>query len=202
MTTAILDLQEEEMDAPIVKWERSGIAMLTGKRDQGIYHLALYWEYVFAVSGFSVFNLDCAICFNPFRITNETRKRSIAPEPILEKIFVQRAFTPYQILDSLHSITKQKNVDMIYFLLAPCKQFFDPDVADDEGLFLLKKMVDILKEIRSLKIPTLVIESINYKHKNFQRIFPELLETSEDLWELQIHNGLSRIKMRKTHLLK
>ncbi|BDA79380.1 hypothetical protein LPTSP3_g23100 [Leptospira kobayashii] len=202
MTTAILNLREEEMDAPIVKWERNGIAMLTGIRDQGVYRLALHWEFVFAVSGFSVFNLDCAICFNPFRITNETRKYSIAPEPILEKIFVQRAFTPYQILDSLHSITKQRNTDMVYFLLAPCKQFFDADVADDEGLFLLKKMVDVLEEIRSLKIPTLVVESISYKHKNFQTIFPKLMETSENFWELQIQNGLSRIKTRKSPLLR
>ncbi|TGN20201.1 hypothetical protein [Leptospira idonii] len=190
------------MDSPIVKWERQGIAMLGGRRSEGIYKLALHWEYVFAVSGFSVFNLDCAICFNPFVITAETRKRSLPPEPILEKILVQRAFTPYQILDALHSITKQKSDDTIYFLLAPCKQFFDPDVADEEGLFLLEKMVLCLEKIRSLKIPTLIVESLKYDHKNFQKILPKLIDLSGDFWELQIEERLSRIKIRKENLLE
>jgi len=196
MASVPLSFRESEMYAPIIKWDQKGMGLLTGEK--GIYKLALHWEYAFAISGFNVFNLDCAIRFNPFVITNETRKQNIAPEPLLEKIFVQRAFTPYQILDTLKRISKSETTNTIYFLLAPCKQFLDGDVKDDEGLFLLHKMLVCLEEFRTRQIPLLVIESVRYKHKNFQSFFPKLLDASRDLWELQTEEGLSRIKVRKT----
>lgn len=199
MASATLSFRESDMYAPILKWDRKGMGLLTGEK--GIYRLALHWEYAFAISGFNVFNLDCAIRFNPFVITNETRKQNIAPEPLLEKIFVQRAFTPYQILDTLKSILKKESENTVYFLLAPCKQFLDGDVKDDEGLFLLHKMLTCLEEFHARQIPLLVVESVRYKHKNFQTFFPKLLGASRDLWELQTEEGLSRIKVRKTHLV-
>ncbi|WP_083244065.1 hypothetical protein [Leptospira tipperaryensis] len=180
---------------PVLSWNRKGLSMLTGM--SGIYHLALQWEYAFAVSGFKVFNLDCAIRFDPFVITEETRKRRIPPESLLENILVQRAFTPYQILDALKTISKNKTPDTIYFILAPCKQFFDGDVQEDEGRFLLDKMLLILENIHSLDIPILVIESMKYKHPTFQNFFPKLAAASSDLWELKIENQLSYLKVRK-----
>jgi hypothetical protein len=199
MASAPLSFRESEMYAPITKWDQKGIALLTG--DKGIYKLGLHWEYAFAISGFTVFNLDCAIRFNPFVITNETRKRNIQPEPLLEKIFVQRAFTPYQILDTLTRLSKIETTNTIYFLLAPCKQFLDGDVQDDEGLFLLHKMLACLEEFHTRQIPIVVIESVRYQHKNFQSFFPKLLDASRDLWELKTEEGLSRIKVRKTALI-
>ncbi len=196
MAPPLPTLRESEMYAPITKWDQKGMALLTGEK--GIYRLALHWEYAFAISGFDVFNLDCAIRFNPFVITNETRKQNLAPEPLLEKIFVQRAFTPYQILDTLKNIIQNEVGNTIYFLLAPCKQFLDGDVKDDEGLFLLQKMLSCIEEFHTREIPLIVIESLSYKHKNFQSFFPKLLGASHDLWELQTEEGLSRIKVRKT----
>ncbi|TGL65795.1 hypothetical protein [Leptospira sarikeiensis] len=186
---------QEQLYKPILSWNRENIGLLTGR--EGIYKLALGWEYAFAVSGFQVFNLDCAIRFDVFRITEETRKHGISPEEILERILVQRAFTPYQILDSLREISSSKRENTVYFILAPCKQFFDGDVQEDEGLFLLEKLVLLLQYIRSQQIPILLVESTKYPHPNFQKIFPKLIELSEDLWELRIVEGHSYLKVRK-----
>ncbi|XDD49349.1 hypothetical protein AB3N59_13155 [Leptospira sp. WS92.C1] len=180
---------------PILSWNRKGLSMLTGM--SGIYRLALQWEYAFAVSGFKIFNLDCAIRFNPFIITEETRKRRIPPESLLETILIQRAFTPYQILDALKAIAKRERDDTLYFILAPCKQFLDGDVQEDEGRFLLDQMLLILKHLHTLELPILVIESMKYTHPTFQAFFPKLVTASGDLWELKIENRLSYLKVRK-----
>nr|WP_100764917.1 hypothetical protein [Leptospira ellisii]PJZ93365.1 hypothetical protein CH379_08215 [Leptospira ellisii] len=180
---------------PLLSWERNGLGILTGK--SGIYRLALQWEYAFAVSGFKIFNLDCAIRFNPFVITAETRKRRVHPESLLENILVQRAFTPYQILDSLRAISERKSENTIYFLLAPCKQFFDGDVQEDEGRFLLHRMLAILQELQTERFPILVVESLHYSHPTFENFFPKLAETASDLWELRIEDILSYLKTRK-----
>ncbi|MBM9500526.1 hypothetical protein JWG44_09730 [Leptospira sp. 201903071] len=195
LETTALPPSSANLYQPVLSWNRKGLSMLTGM--SGIYRLALQWEYVFAVSGFKVFNLDCAIRFNPFVITEETRRRRIPPESLLENILVQRAFTPYQILDALKAVATKRSPDTIYFLLAPCKQFFDGDVQEEEGRFLLDKMLLILEKIHSLDIPILVIESMKYKHPTFQNFFPKLAAASSDLWELKIENQLSYLKVRK-----
>lgn len=186
---------QDQLFRPVLGWSRDNVGLLTGR--QGIYTLALRWEYAFAVSGFQVFNLDCAIRFDVFTITEETRKRRVSPEALLEKILVQRAFTPYQILDSLGEIYSSTKENTIYFILAPCKQFFDGDVQDDEGLFLLEKLVLLLERMRAKQIPIVLVESTKYTHPNFQKIFPKLVDLSEDLWELNVVEGHSYLKIRK-----
>ncbi|TGN03427.1 hypothetical protein [Leptospira dzoumogneensis] len=186
---------QDQLFRPVLGWSRDNVGLLTGR--QGIYKLALLWEYAFAVSGFQVFNLDCAIRFDVFTITEETRKRRVSPEALLEKILVQRAFTPYQILDSVREIYSSTKENTIYFILAPCKQFFDGDVQDDEGLFLLEKLVILLERMRAKRIPIVLVESTKYTHPTFQKIFPKLVELSEDLWELNVVEGHSYLKIRK-----
>ncbi|TGK78592.1 hypothetical protein EHQ24_18780 [Leptospira noumeaensis] len=183
---------------PIKNWNQRDIGLLTGER--GMYKLAHYWQYAMVCSGFQVFNLDCAIRFNPFTIAEETRKQNLQPEPFLEQIKVQRAFTPYQILDALKIILNTKEENTIYFLLAPCKQFLDGDVKEDEGLFLLNRMLELIEKFPGENVPLLIIESWTYTHKNFQIFFPKLLRTTQNLWELKMEDGLSRIRTRKTSI--
>ncbi|MCW7471538.1 P-loop NTPase family protein [Leptospira kanakyensis] len=183
---------------PIKNWNQKDIGLLTGER--GMYRLAHYWQYAMVCSGFQIFNLDCAIRFNPFTIAEETRKQNLQPEPFLEQIKVQRAFTPYQILDALKTILNQKEENTIYFLLAPCKQFLDGDVKEDEGLFLLNRMLEFIENFPGENVPLLIIESWTYTHKNFQIFFPKLLRTTQNLWELKMEEGLSRIRTRKTSI--
>ncbi|MCW7493030.1 hypothetical protein ND861_11700 [Leptospira sp. 2 VSF19] len=183
---------------PIKNWNQKDLGVLTGER--GMYRLAHFWQYALVCSGFQVFNLDCAIRFNPFTIAEETRKQNLQPEPFLEQIRVQRAFTPYQILDAIQTILKTKEENTIYFLLAPCKQFLDGDVKEDEGLFLLNRMLAFIEKFPSENVPLLIIESWTYSHKNFQIFFPKLLQTTQNLWELKTEKGLSRIRTRKTSI--
>ncbi|TGL90113.1 hypothetical protein EHQ68_01385 [Leptospira congkakensis] len=183
---------------PIKNWNQRDIGLLTGER--GMYRLAHYWQYAMVCSGFQVFNLDCAIRFNPFTIAEETRRQNLQPEPFLEQIKVQRAFTPYQILDALKTILSLKEENTIYFLLAPCKQFLDGDVKEDEGLFLLNRMLEFIEKFPGENVPLLIIESWTYTHKNFQTFFPKLLRTTQNLWELKMEEGLSRIRTRKTSI--
>ncbi|PJZ68230.1 hypothetical protein CH373_17825 [Leptospira perolatii] len=188
---------KDELYQPTLDWDKKGIGMLTGK--EGIYNLALLWEYNFAASGLIVFNLDCAIRFNPFVLTEQARRRNIPPEPLLEQIIVRRAFTPYQILDSVQDISKNKwDGNTIYFFLAPCKQFFDPDVREDEGKFLLNKLFILLDDLHSLNYPILIVESLNYSHPTFRLLFPKLAEITSDLWELRVEKGYAYLKTRKT----
>lgn len=183
---------------PIQNWNQRDLGLLTGER--GMYRLAHFWQYAMVCSGFQVFNLDCAIRFNPFTIAEETRKQNLAPEPFLEQIRIQRAFTPYQILDALKNILTLKEENTIYFLLAPCKQFLDGDVKDDEGLFLLNLMLGFIEKFPGQNVPLLIIESWTYSHKNFQIFFPKLLRATQNLWELKMDKGLSRIRTRKTSI--
>ncbi|TGK10204.1 hypothetical protein EHO60_10175 [Leptospira fletcheri] len=195
MQVDMLHGQLDELYRPILGWNQKGIGMLTGR--EGIYRLALRWEYAFAISGFKVFNLDCAIRFNPFVITAETRSANVRPEELLQSIWIQRAFTPYQILDSLQAILKRREEDTVYFLLAPCKQFFDGDVQEEEGRFLLDKMHSVLEVLRREEFPVLIVESLGYSHPTFQRFFPKLVDTADDLWELRVESGHSYMKIRK-----
>ncbi|TGM20945.1 hypothetical protein [Leptospira meyeri] len=183
---------------PIKNWNQRDIGLLTGEK--GMYRLAHYWQYAMVCSGFQVFNLDCAIRFNPFTIAEETRKQNLQPEPFLEQIRVQRAFTPYQILDALKTILSLKEENTIYFLLAPCKQFLDGDVKEDEGIFLLNRMLEFIEKFPCENVPLIIIESWTYTHKNFQIFFPKLLRTTQNLWELKMEEGLSRIRTRKTSI--
>jgi len=201
---SIMDLAEQthysstNIYEPIQNWNQKDLGLLTGER--GMYKLAHYWQYALVCSGFQVFNLDCAIRFNPFTITEETRKQNLAPEPFLEQIQIQRAFTPYQILDALQNILKEKRDNTIYFLLAPCKQFLDGDVKDDEGIYLLNLMLGFIEKFPTENVPLLIIESWTYSHKNFKLFFPKLLRASQTLWELKTEKGLSRIRTRKTSI--
>ncbi|TGL45962.1 hypothetical protein [Leptospira perdikensis] len=183
---------------PIQKWNGRDLGLLTGEK--GMYRLAHFWQYALVCSGFQVFNLDCAIRFNPLMIAEETRKQNLAPEPFLEQIQIQRAFTPYQILDALKKMLISEEGNTIYFLLAPCKQFLDGDVKDDEGLFLLNLMLELIEQFPDKDVPLLIIESWKYSHKNFQIFFPKLLRVTQNLWELKVEKDFSRIRTRKTSI--
>lgn len=188
-----------DLYSPILGWNRKDLSLLTGEKGQ--YKLALSWQLAFVQLGYRIFNLDCAVRFNPFHITRETRLANLPPESILEQIWIQRAFTPYQILDSLQAILSQKEENTIYFLLAPCKQFLDGDVKEEEGYYLLHKMLQFVQSFPIQKVPLLVIESWSYRHKNFHLFFPKLLRATENLWELKAEDGSSRIRVRKTKSL-
>lgn len=154
------------------------------------FYLAHTWISELSFQGFRVHILDCAIRFNAFLLAEEAFRRGASAEYILSKVTIQRAFTPYQILDALQETMKAlqtpKNKDpVIPFILAPCKQFFDGDVAEDESLFLLKKMTNIFEEYSQLGLPLVVVEKQNYKNRHFPDVLNRIEFLSGDSWALE-----------------
>ncbi len=80
--TKILD-STTDLYHPIRHWNQKDLSLLTGEKGQ--YKLALRWQVALVQAGYQVFNLDCAVRFNPFLITAETRLQNIPPEPFFRR---------------------------------------------------------------------------------------------------------------------
>lgn len=159
-----------------------GLALLTGTRP--VYALAHNWMCHLAVAGRAVHVIDCAIRFNVYAVAEQTLRAGINPDLILRRIHIRRAFTPYQILETLRDVFSQGRSEKAFLLLAPFKQFFDGDVAVEEARFLLNKAVHRLKAIRDRRIPLLVVERDNYDHPAFPSAYQGLKKIAQPVWEV------------------
>lgn len=170
--------------ALIDNWDRSDFGVLTG--ESGAFTLAHKWISHLLIQDNRVHIIDCAIRFDVFKIIDEATLFEFNADEILDKGSIQRAFTPYQILDVTKDILKnfRNGQNEIYMILAPCKQFFDGDVGEEEGFFLLNKLISVFCEICKRQIPFLVIETKKYRSKTFGTLFPELLNVSKIIWSL------------------
>lgn len=153
----------------------SGI--LTG--DSAVFPYSLKQQILLYIKGFEVFNLDCAMRFDVFSIMEEAARYRVPYDELLNQILVQRAFTPYQILDSIHNIlgNRSKSRNRIHFLLAPAKQFYDGDVSTDEARYLLKILFQLLARMKRYHIPFLFIEKESYGNP----IHPPFMESLQAL---------------------
>ncbi len=166
----------------IEAWDRSSLGVLTGNAE--IYRLAHAWIANLVGSGFRVHVIDCAIRFNVYRMIEEANLLGADVHEFLMTGLVQRAFTPYQILDVCREILSRGNSSRhIYFILAPSKQFFDGDVKAQEGHFLLQKLIAVFARMQERGIPLVAVESGKYKHNTFQLLFPELRRLANANWE-------------------
>lgn len=142
------------------------ILLLHGKKGFGASHF-LVTELV--QKNASVHLIDCAIRFDIFQITSTLKNESL-----LDNLLIQRAFTPYQILDSTKQISLSKvNREAFYFYLAPFKQFFDGDVKPDEAEFLLKKLIREFASLKNSGVHLVIAEKEKYSSK----IFPEAMNS-------------------------
>ncbi|HNK55884.1 MAG TPA: hypothetical protein PLL86_06665 [Leptospiraceae bacterium] len=166
----------------IETWDTASLGVLTGNAE--IFHLAHSWISILIAKGYRVHVIDCAIRFNVYRVIDEANFYGLDLHEFLMTGLVQRAFTPYQILDVIRRIlSSTKDPNRVYVLLAPTKQFFDGDVKEEEGYFLLQKLITVLARIQSKGIPMLAVESQKYKHKTFQLLFPYLLDSANAIWK-------------------
>lgn len=164
----------------VYTWNRKGLLLLRGKEGFGISHL-LCAELL--RRGYGIFIIDCAIRFNLFRIADFFEEIGEDPEFFLHRIIVQRAFTPYQILDSAVQVENRKDENLIHVYLAPFKQFFDGDVKKDEAGFLLKKLVLKYSVIKNKGIPVVIAEKEKYSSPLFSDAMSELRKTADREWE-------------------
>ncbi|MBP9886314.1 MAG: hypothetical protein KBF93_08445 [Leptospiraceae bacterium] len=180
--TPVYKAKREDLSRLAQYWTRDGLGVLTGTAS--IFPLAHSWIALFLATNYQVHVIDCAIRFNVYRLIEEGNLLSLDIHKLLMTGKVQRAFTPYQILDACHCILKETpNPNKVYFILAPCKQFFDGDVKEQEGYFLLNKLITVFADIQEKGIPFLAVESPKYKSKTFQLLFPILLDLANTKWK-------------------
>lgn len=180
-----LAMPGEALDS-LQNWDRKGIALLTGRG--GIFQLALVWQVQLRLLGLRVHNVDCAMCFDVFPLCEEARRWMVAPEEILHSITVQRAFTPYQILDVMHRILRHRSSEpTVYCFLAPCKQFFDGDVSQDEAHYLLGLMPELYQAISRKAGPLLIVEFNSYQHVAFAPAFESIRKLAGHIWSLEVN---------------
>jgi len=90
------------------------------------------------------------------------------------------------------------NRKSVYFFLAPCKQFFDGDVAYDEGVFLLEKLLSLYHEFILSDIALIIVEKNSYNHKAFLPIHHKMKELAASFWSLnegELANGEMSYKL-------
>ncbi|MBL8019352.1 MAG: hypothetical protein JNM27_06785 [Leptospirales bacterium] len=176
-------------------WNFTGL--LTGK--SGIFHLSHVWQIQFLLQNHRILVIDCAIRFNAFFLAEEAHRLGLQSEAVLGSILVQRAFTPYQILDVITGILSKSHrpSPTTYFLLAPMKQFFDGDVSEEEGKFLLQKMLSVIRNIQAEGIPFLIVEKESYDHPSFAPAFQDLIQLANPLWQLTQRDGSYSLKARR-----
>jgi len=180
--------------------ESGKVVMLSGSSE--VFYLSHQWFADLVLQGRDVHVIDCAIRFNPFLLTEEAFRNSVSPEYMLLNIGIRRVFTPYQILDSAReaiqneALKKEKNDPdssrSVYFFLAPCKQFFDGDVASDEAAFLLEKLVHTFRSFSQAEIPLVLIEKESYRSPLFSSVYRKLEALAEPAWRLKKEEGKGR----------
>ncbi|WP_246839463.1 hypothetical protein [Leptospira licerasiae] len=130
--------------------------VLIGKKSGNLAHSFMAQ---LASAGERVHIFDCAIRFNLFSITKFLNDR---PLVALHNIEIQRAFTPYQLLDSLSDLIaedKDPGIFPLIVFLSPAKQFFDKDVKQKEREHLLSDLIFKLEQIRAKGFRFLIVES-------------------------------------------
>jgi hypothetical protein len=165
-----------------LKQKGKEIVLLSGQKfPADISHL---WIADLALQNIPVLVIDCAIRFDVFRLVDEALRRDVNPDVLLAAVLVQRVFTPYHILEAIARAEKERRA--LTVLLAPMKQFFDGDVGEEEGLFLLRRMV---ARLRSTTCPFLIVEKEHYSHPSFRAIFPELEALAASVWKVADHSS-------------
>ncbi|WP_244243476.1 hypothetical protein [Leptospira andrefontaineae] len=130
--------------------------VLLGKKSRNLAHSFMAQ---LASSGERIHIFDCAIRFNIFSITQFLNDR---PLVALHNIEIQRAFTPYQLLDSLSDLITEDidpHIFPLIVFLSPAKQFFDKDVKPKEREHLLFDLIFKLEKIHAKGFRFLIVES-------------------------------------------
>jgi|GEM_PF-3387523 len=167
------------------------VAYMTGT--SASFALSQIWQTRMALEGIKTHTIDCAIRFNTYAISDECLRLQVPPETIADSITVTRAFTPYQILDAVQELKKNE----VVFVLAPAKQFFDGDVAFDEGLFLIQKLVRFFADAHERGVALFVVERPSYAAPAFSTFLSDIKPlTDKSRWELYRLPGDDAYKLK------
>lgn len=129
--------------------------------------------------------VDGAIRFDAFRLSEFARAMEIDVDSILERITIQRTFSPYQVLEAARDVLSAP-ASRITFFLSPFKQFLDNDVASEEALFLLQKLVKIYRLYQQKSLRAVFVEKGNISRKPhlYQQALHALTQSSHKIYHI------------------
>ena len=162
-------------------WVGRSVALLTG--DSRAFSLSHSWMVRHYLAEHRVRVIDCAVRYDTISIVDELLRLDLDVDAGIKAIEVRRAFTPYQILEAVADIPESgyRETD-VYYLLAPYKQFFDGDVADDEAAYLLHLLNERLRKLSRDGWSVVVVEKSIYQHRAFSQAYMQLRSIATPVW--------------------
>ncbi|RCK74526.1 MAG: hypothetical protein IGBAC_1474 [Ignavibacteriae bacterium] len=145
--------------------------------------------------------VDGGCRFDLHIISRFARQKHISPEILLNRIFISRGFTPYQmeavINERLVSFLKKikSNTAMIFGLL---DTFYDEQVRFKEAYNMLKRIIFNLQKMKNQNFSLLVaVEHFNVLPKERNRFLEMLKQTADEVYKLTDENESVSIIVEK-----
>ena len=150
--------------------------------------------------------LDGGNTFDPYAISAIAQQNEVDPRATLEKIFVSRAFTAYQlsalIFETLENALKEHGSKLV-LISDVLSLFMDSDVPTKEALAIFSKAVNYLSELAA-KRKAIVIASF-FPSEQLRRRFSlesTLLEGASTTVKVQKSKGIVQFSLEKNPFLK
>ncbi len=150
--------------------------------------------------------LDGGNTFNPYAISAIAQQNEIDPRATLERIFVSRAFTAYQlsalIFETLENALKKYGSKLV-LISDIMSLFLDSDVPTKEALGIFSKAVIYLSELAA-KRKVIVVASLFPSEQSRRRVFLEsiLLGRASTTVKVQKSNGAAQFSLEKHPFLQ
>ena len=121
-----------------------------------------------------------------YALSRRIRQRSLDVKQILDRLYVARAFTCYQVLDLLEGTRSSGDPLLILDLL---HNFYDPDIPLPTRLRILKQCSQHLERLSYHRPVAVLIQQAH--NEDYQAFYSVLLPIADEI--LRVHEGGERI---------
>jgi hypothetical protein len=132
--------------------------------------------------------LDGGNCFNPYELAAQARRQGLAPTPLLERLFVSRAYTCHQLLEAATTMLAPlaaRPEPPLAMILGLDRLFLDDDIGLEERRRIFSRLLARVGELIGRGLPLLLTVMNaecgmrNAECKNFYEPFQ--IRTTENL---------------------
>jgi hypothetical protein len=176
--------------------------MITIAGDEGIHKLIWYYVRGVFFDNINIVVVDAANRFDPYLISRLCVNMQITPYNILEKIFIARAFTPFQMLKLLEKVYgfQQADKKFIFILLGLTKLLDDDNIPSRHARKVLKKSLSYL-----IKMKHSIVTVNNFDRRGFLKVVEResdiFIEDNHILKPENFKKGAKKIWAGQLHLL-
>lgn len=172
--------------------------LLTGSRN--VYKLSLVIMYQLLKRNMCVVLADGANRFELYSLTRQAEADSIEPYQILQKVFISRVFTAYQMDDlitsGVQSFMKQVN-SRVLFIFGPLHTFYDDHVPIKDSIQSLERIRLALDLIKGEGVSiVLASEFLVPSKKDKTVLFKKMTCMSNEIYKLD-DESLKLIRVRR-----